>query len=74
MLVPERVIHISRVTLLPFQQDIYNDDGQVVTTATYDKYAAAGDQQMPMLVTIKRPLEEYSLKIEDDEVDAEWDV
>jgi outer membrane lipoprotein-sorting protein len=64
VLVPERVIHISRVTMLPFQQDIYNDAGQVVTMATYDKYAATGEQQMPMLVTIKRPLEEYSLKIE----------
>jgi outer membrane lipoprotein-sorting protein len=64
VLVPERVIHISRVTLLPFQQDIYNDEGQVVTVATYERYAPASDQQMPMLVTIKRPLDEYSLKIE----------
>jgi len=64
VLVPERVIHISRVTLLPFQQDLYNDQGQVVTVATYDKYSQDGVQPMPMLVTIKRPLEEYSLKIE----------
>ena len=28
-----RVIHISRVTMLPFQQDIYDEQGRVVTQA-----------------------------------------
>ena len=59
-----RVIHISRVTMLPFQQDIYNADGQVETQATYDHYQPYGDQQFPALVVIKRPLDEYSLKVE----------
>jgi outer membrane lipoprotein-sorting protein len=60
---PARVIHISRVTMLPFQQDIYDDEGRVVTQATYENYQKFGDQQFPMLVTIRRPLDEYSLKI-----------
>jgi len=59
-----RTIHISRVTMLPFEQDIYDDDGQVVTQATYDHYQPYGDQQFPALITIKRPLDEYSLKLE----------
>jgi outer membrane lipoprotein-sorting protein len=80
----ERTIRISRVTMLPFEQDTYDENGRMVTVATYDNYqptdasgvavsgtggtanapSAAGGQMFPMLVTIKRPLDEYSLKIE----------
>jgi len=60
----ERTIHISRVTMLPFQQDIYDDKGQMVTQATYEKYQQSAGQMFPALVTIRRPLEQYSLKIE----------
>jgi outer membrane lipoprotein-sorting protein len=59
----ERVVHISRVTALPFQQDIY-EDGKLVTQAKYERYQSYGDQQFPSLVTITRPIDEYSLKIE----------
>jgi outer membrane lipoprotein-sorting protein len=59
-----RVIHINRVDMLPFQQDIYDDAGHLVTEATYANYQKYGDQQFPSLITIKRPLDEYSLKIE----------
>jgi outer membrane lipoprotein-sorting protein len=60
----ERVLHISRITMLPYQQDIYDDKGQVVTQATYERYQAFDGQQFPALITIKRPVDEYSLKIE----------
>jgi outer membrane lipoprotein-sorting protein len=60
---PSRVIHFSRVTMLPFRQDIYDGEGRVVTEATYENYQKSGDQQFPMKVTIERPLDEYSLKI-----------
>jgi len=60
----ERVVHFSRVTLLPFQQDIYNDRGQVATSATYDKYQDFNGIQFPTLIDIKRPLEEYELKLQ----------
>ncbi|MGI4827443.1 MAG: hypothetical protein ACRYFU_04520 [Janthinobacterium lividum] len=59
-----RVVHISRVTLLPFQQDIYDDQGEVVTQTTYANYVPAGGQQFPRLITITRPLDEYSLRVE----------
>ncbi|MGC9199437.1 MAG: DUF4292 domain-containing protein [Acidobacteriaceae bacterium] len=59
-----RVVHVSRVTMLPFQQDIYNDSGQVVTQATYDDYQTYGGIPFPSEITIWRPLDEYSLKIE----------
>jgi len=58
-----RVIHINRIDMLPFQQDIYDDHDRMVTVATYENYKAYGDMQFPSTVTIKRPLEEYSLKI-----------
>jgi outer membrane lipoprotein-sorting protein len=60
----ERVIHISRVSMLPFQQDIYDDSGKLVTQARYENYQKYGEQQFPSLITITRPVDEYSLKIE----------
>jgi outer membrane lipoprotein-sorting protein len=60
----ERVVHISRITMLPFQQDIYDESGKVVTQATYENYQDHGGQQFPMVITIRRPQDEYSLKID----------
>lgn len=60
----QRVIRINRVTMLPYQQDIYDDKGEVVTQATYDNYQTYGGQQFPAEITIRRPMDEYSLKID----------
>ena len=59
-----RVIHIGRVTLRPYEQDIYDHAGHIVTTVIYDGYKHFGDQVFPMTITIRRPLDEYSLKID----------
>ena len=59
-----RVVHINRVNMLPYRQDIYNDDGQIVTQAKYDKYQTSGGQEFPTLITIERPLDEYTLKVQ----------
>jgi outer membrane lipoprotein-sorting protein len=59
----QRVVRINRVTMLPYQQDIYDDKGEVVTQATYENYQTYGGQQFPAVITIRRPLDEYSLKI-----------
>jgi outer membrane lipoprotein-sorting protein len=59
----ERVVYISRVTGLPFRQDTYDESGVVVTQATYDGYQVFNGQQFPTVITIKRPKDEYSLKI-----------
>jgi outer membrane lipoprotein-sorting protein len=64
VMVRKRLIHISRVNMLPFQQDIYDDAGHIVTEATYDNYQSFGDLQFPMLITIRRPLDQYALKID----------
>jgi hypothetical protein len=58
-----RVIHIGRIDLLPYQQDIYNADGKVETQAFYDNYKTFGDIKFPTKIRIERPLDELSLNI-----------
>lgn len=58
-----RVVRISRVTGLPFEQDVYDDGGAVVTQAKYEAYQPFNGQQFPTVITIRRPKDEYSLKI-----------
>ncbi len=59
-----RVIHISRVTLLPYEQDLYDDAGRLVTTINYDKFQKFGDTMYPASIFIKRPIDEYTLQID----------
>ncbi len=59
----ERMVKISRVTGLPFEQDVYDDGGAVVTQAKYEAYQPFSGQQFPTVITIRRPKDEYSLKI-----------
>jgi len=58
-----RVVHYSRVTLLPYQQDIYDEKGRIVTSVVYDNYQKFGDIDFPMSIDIRRPYDEIELKI-----------
>ena len=58
-----RVIHINSTDLLPFQQDIYDKDGQVVTKALYSNYQFHGDIPFPSTIVIQRPRDHYSLTV-----------
>lgn len=58
-----RVIHYSRVTLKPYQQDIYDASGRIVTTVAYSSYQRFGDIDFPSEIDITRPFDEYALKI-----------
>jgi outer membrane lipoprotein-sorting protein len=58
-----RVIHIGRSTLLPYQQDIYDQNGHVLTQAFYSNYQSFGDIQFPTKIEIKRPQDQYGLAI-----------
>ena len=58
-----RVIHIGRSNLLPYQQDIYDRFGNVVTQAFYSDYQMFGDISFPMKIEIKRPQDQYGLAI-----------
>ncbi len=57
----QRVIHIGRATLLPFQQDIYDEQGQLVTVVNYDDYKLFGKTTFPSRVTIQRPIDQLKL-------------
>ena len=59
-----RVIHISRVTLQPYELDIYDPTGRIVTHVAYDKFQKTGDILFPMSILITRPLDEYTLKLD----------
>jgi len=54
---PVRVITFKRDDLLPYQQDVYDDEGNLVTEIYYAGYADFGDVKYPATITIKRPIE-----------------
>jgi outer membrane lipoprotein-sorting protein len=58
---PVRVITLSRVDLMPYQQDLYDDDGNLATHVTYSNYQDFGFGPYPGTITIKRPLENVQL-------------
>ncbi|MGB8098887.1 MAG: hypothetical protein WCF17_17145, partial [Terracidiphilus sp.] len=54
---PIRVVHFHRDDMLPYQQDLYDDQGNLQTQVFYGRYAKYGDNMFPSTITIKRPLE-----------------
>jgi outer membrane lipoprotein-sorting protein len=58
-----RVIHISRTDLRPYQQDIYDASGNIVTRAFYSGYQKYGDVWYPLKIVIQRPLDQLKLSI-----------
>ena len=59
----KRVIYFSRIDLRPVEEDIYDDSGQIQTQAIYGRLQTYGEIQFPGTVTIRRPLEQYQIKI-----------
>ena len=62
-LLPSRIIHINRETLLPYEQDQYDQNGAIETQAFYSDYRNFSGTQFPATITIKRPLEEFEIKL-----------
>ena len=67
-----RTVHINRVTLQPYKQDIFDAKGKLSTTATYDgwqrfPYTGAdgktGQIDFPTVINIDRPDDGYALRI-----------
>ena len=67
-LAPVRVIHLHRDDLLPYQQDLYDADGNLETEVYYDRYGDFGDHRYPSTITIKRPLDGLQLVMTVDKV------
>lgn len=60
-LVPLRVVTFHRDDLLPYQQDIYDKDGNLETQVFFGQYGDFGGNKYPSRVTIKRPIEGVQL-------------
>lgn len=62
-LMPERVVHISRTNLLPFQQDEYDNHGILVTRTLYSDYRTFDQIPYPTKIVISRPIDGYQLTL-----------
>jgi hypothetical protein len=60
-LYPVRVIHFHREDLLPYQQDMYDDQGTLATQVIYGAYKDFDGTKYPSTVTLKQPLYDYEL-------------
>ena len=58
---PVRVITIDRSTLMPYQQDIFDETGSLTTQVHYTNYQDFGFGPYPGTITIRRPLEQFQL-------------
>lgn len=62
-LLPSRIIHISRVDLLPYEQDLYDAKGAIETQAYYSGYRDFNGVQFPSTIRIVRPQEEFEITL-----------
>ena len=56
-----RVIRFHREDLLPYQQDLYNENGVLQTQVIYGAYKDYDGYQYPSTITLKRPQDETQL-------------
>jgi outer membrane lipoprotein-sorting protein len=60
-LTPVRVVVFHRDDLMPYQQDLFDSEGNLETEVDYADYRDFDSVKYPSTITIKRPLEEYQL-------------
>ena len=60
-LTPIRVITFTRDNMLPYQQDLFDDEGNLETQVLYTNYRDFDAGRYPSTIVIKRPLEEYQI-------------
>jgi outer membrane lipoprotein-sorting protein len=58
-----RKIIFSRTDLLPHRQLLYNQNGELITDATYDNYKDFAGVMFPAEIGIYRPQEEYDITL-----------
>ena len=56
-----REIIFHRDDLLPYEQDVYDSEGNPVTQVLYSNYRDFGFGPYPATITIKRPQEDYKI-------------
>jgi outer membrane lipoprotein-sorting protein len=60
-LAPVRVVVFRRDDLLPYEQDLFDSEGNLETQVDYANYRDFDSVRYPSTIIIKRPLEEYQL-------------
>jgi hypothetical protein len=65
---PRRVVYFHRDDLEPYQQDIYDSEGNLVTQVTYAGYQDFEGSKYPSSVVITRPVEEIRIVLSVDSV------
>jgi len=60
-LTPVRVVTFNRDNLQPYQQDIYDSEGNLETQVFYSGYRDFDSATYPSTITIKRPVEEIQI-------------
>jgi hypothetical protein len=63
-----RQVTFHRDDLLPYEQDVYDADGEIETQVTYDHYRDFGSTRYPSTITIKRPLDAFQIILTVDSV------
>jgi hypothetical protein len=58
-----RNIWFDRVNLRVIRQEIFDEDGDIISDTRYDNYDKVQGIQFPKLITIMRPKEEYGVKL-----------
>lgn len=58
---PVRIVRFHRDNLLPYEQDIFNSQGEPQTQITYDDYHNFDSVQYPTNITINSPLDGFKL-------------
>jgi hypothetical protein len=69
-LYPVRVVRFHREDLRPYEQDLYDDQGNLQTQVLYGPYRDFGGTQYPSKITLRRPQEEYQLVMSVERVTA----
>jgi hypothetical protein len=67
-LTPVRVVTFHRDDLMPYEQDLYDSEGNLETQVRYEAYADFGLNRYPSKVLIKRPLEDIQIELTIDKV------
>ena len=68
LLTPLRVVYFHRDDLQPYQQDVYDSEGNLETQVFYDAYRDFDGNTYPSRITLKRPIEEIQIILSVDQV------
>lgn len=67
--IPVRVVTFHRDDLLPYNQDLYDSEGNLESQVTYSAYKDFGTGRFPTRVVIKRPIEGIQIVLTVEKVD-----